>query len=91
MEKFLEEKFMEEREIGGMAITKDNYESLFESWSENLDGSEWIELAQEYADKRYLDGKEEILKGLKPSIDALKALDMQFDGPMKQLETMFSD
>ena len=47
-EEFLEEKFMELREIGGMPITKDNYESLYSSWSEQLDTQELIDFGQEY-------------------------------------------
>lgn len=32
----LQAKFNEEQEYGGIPITKDNYEDLFESWFENL-------------------------------------------------------
>lgn len=47
-EEFLEEKFMDLREIGGMAITKDNYESLSESWFEKLDVQELIDFGESY-------------------------------------------
>lgn len=62
----------------GQAITKDNYESLFEVWCDNLDPSEWMEFGNEYADKRYLDGKEEVLKALEPHINNLRKIESEF-------------
>ena len=47
-QQFLEDKFMENDEIGGMPITKDNYESISESWFENLDVQELIDYGEEY-------------------------------------------
>lgn len=47
-EEFLQEKFMELREIGGMPITKDNYEDMYDSWSQQLDVQELIDFAEEY-------------------------------------------
>ena len=35
-EELIQDAFDAELEIGGMPITKDNFESLYESWSENL-------------------------------------------------------
>lgn len=35
-EEVLQAKFMEEREIGGIPIIKDNYEDLFENWLGSL-------------------------------------------------------
>lgn len=35
-EETLQAKFMEEQEIGGIPITKDNYEYLYENWIEAL-------------------------------------------------------
>ena len=43
----LEEAFMEEREVDGYAITKDNCEDLFESWSQNLSMEEIKEILKE--------------------------------------------
>lgn len=47
---FLEDKFMDLREIGGMPITKDNFESMSETWFENLDVQELIDFGQEYGE-----------------------------------------
>lgn len=47
-QEFLEEKFMDLREVGGMPITKDNYESMSESWFSNLDVQEVIDFGDEY-------------------------------------------
>ena len=47
---FLEDKFMELREIGGMPIVKDNFESLSETWFENLEVQELIDFGQEYGE-----------------------------------------
>lgn len=48
-EEWLEEKFSENDEIGGMPITKDNCEGMLDSWFENLDVQELIDYGQEYA------------------------------------------
>jgi hypothetical protein len=45
---FLEDKFNDLREIGGMPITKDNFESMIETWFENLDVQELIDFGEEY-------------------------------------------
>lgn len=47
-EEFLQDKFNDIDEIGGVPITKDNYESANESWFERLDVSELIEYGEEY-------------------------------------------
>lgn len=47
-EEFLQEKFDENDEIGGMPITKDNCESMRDSWFENLDVQELIDYGDEY-------------------------------------------
>ena len=47
-QEFLEDKFMDLREIGGIPITKDNYESISESWFEGLDVQELIDFGEEY-------------------------------------------
>lgn len=60
-ENFLEDYFMELREIGGMPITKDNFEDLFENWLGELDTDNLIRLGDLYGNKRYLDGKAEVL------------------------------
>lgn len=45
-EEFLEDKFANGRADG--RVTKDNYESMFESWLENLDVQELIDFGEEY-------------------------------------------
>jgi len=47
-EEFLQNEFMKLREIGGMPITKDNSEDLFENWVSNLYASEIGEYAEEW-------------------------------------------
>ena len=47
-EEFLQDKFNENDEIGGMPITKDNYESISDSWFSNLDVSDLIEYGDDY-------------------------------------------
>ena len=51
MEQFLENKFAEFDEIGGMPIIEDNCEDMFENWSSGLDVQELIEYADEYAEE----------------------------------------
>lgn len=55
-EQYLEEQFMDQREIGGTAITKDNYESLSDSWFENLDVQEIIDHAEKWGNDMYQQG-----------------------------------
>ncbi len=47
-QQFLEDKFMDLREIGGMPITKDNYEDMSETWFTNLDAQELIDFGEKY-------------------------------------------
>ena len=51
MEQFLQDKFNEFDEIGGMPIIEDNCEDMFENWSSRLDVQELIEYADEYAEQ----------------------------------------
>ena len=55
-EQYLEEKFMNQREVGGIAITKDNYESLSDNLFESLDVQEVINYAQEWGNDLYQKG-----------------------------------
>lgn len=47
-QQFLEEKFNENDEIGGMSITKDNCEDMLDVWFQNLDVQEIIDFGEEY-------------------------------------------
>lgn len=53
---WLEGKFIDMNEIGGMPITKDNCESMFEGWLENQDREEMEEWADRYGNDMYLTG-----------------------------------
>lgn len=53
-ESFLQNKFMELREIGGVPIIKDNAEDLFDSWLSNLDSQELIDYADQAIDEAKL-------------------------------------
>ena len=55
-EDFLEEKFIELNEIGGMPITKDNCESMFETWLENRQVSDMMSYADFYGKQMYIQG-----------------------------------
>lgn len=72
-EDFLQDKFMEEREIGGRPINKDNYEDLFERFLE-LDSDTWIAYGQEYAVKIALETKEEVIKAFEPMVALLQEI-----------------
>lgn len=59
-EQYLEERFIETREVGGRCITKDNFEDLFPSWCEDLDPQEFIDFAEKWGDEM----KADILKDI---------------------------
>lgn len=61
-EKYLQDSFINMREIGGIGITKDNCENLFDAYLERMDKERLMELADIYAESRYKDGQLEILK-----------------------------
>ena len=50
-EYFLQDEFMDLREIGGVPIMKDNAEDMFDNWMQGLDVDEWLELGDEYGDE----------------------------------------
>ena len=53
-EHFLQDYFMDLREIGGMPITKDNFEDLYEGWLENKQIDDLIALGELYGQQQYL-------------------------------------
>ncbi len=67
-EEFVEEIFSNQREIGGMAITKDNYESLSDSWWANLDITDMLDYGQMFASKCYQQGINDTLEDLNKSL-----------------------
>jgi hypothetical protein len=52
-EEFLQDEFMNLRELGGVPITKDNFEDMFSSWLENREISELIDYGQMFAVECY--------------------------------------
>ncbi len=62
---YLLEKFIERGESGGMAITKDNVEDMFENWLEDMDTEEMMNWADLAMGKAFLEGREELLNKLK--------------------------
>lgn len=73
-EDFLEDKFMDLREIGGMPIMKDNAEDMFSIWLEQLDVSEVMDFAEEAIQKARIEAKEDILANFAPHISALETM-----------------
>lgn len=77
-EEFLQNKFINLREIGGMPITEDNCEDMFSSWLENRDISDMIDYADEYADARY----NNIIRLLKEHKENNISPDMAYQGAL---------
>jgi len=48
-EEYLQEVFNREREIGGIPITKDNCEDMFDSWMQGFDVQEWLDYGIDYS------------------------------------------
>lgn len=71
-EEFMQDEFMDLREINGVPIIKDNYEDMFDGWISNLDGEEYFKFAQKYGEKQYLDGMDKVLTGFKPYVENLR-------------------
>lgn len=74
-EEFLQDKFEGIREIGGVPITKDNFEHASETWFERLDVQELIDYGEEYG--RYV--KYEVLSNIGDMLNTeiIKAHDEQ--------------
>ena len=62
---WLEEKFIDLDELGGIAITKDNCEDLFDGWLSQQGTEEIIEWANRYGEQMYLIGQKELVEDLK--------------------------
>ena len=52
-ESWLEEKYIKQNEDGGVPITKDNVEDMFERYLESLDTQELMDLATSYGNYIY--------------------------------------
>jgi hypothetical protein len=60
-EKWLEERFVNLREVNGTPITKDNCEDLFNDWLTLLTTRDLIRWGDIHAREMYLRGKAEVL------------------------------
>ena len=58
---FLLQYFIDLREDGGVAITEDNCENMFDNWLSTRDIEDMIVYGELYGKYQYLAGKEEIL------------------------------
>jgi len=51
-EDFLKDKFIGKNEDGGVPITKDNVDDMFDVWMQDLDVDQWLEWGDDYAQKK---------------------------------------
>ena len=65
---WLEEKFIEQNEVGGIPITKDNCEDLFENYLESLGSEDIMEWATMYGNQMYFNGHKDCIKSLSVKI-----------------------
>jgi len=61
-EDFLEQWFIDLNQVGGVPITKDNFEYAYDKWLSGKDTEEMIVYANLYGKSQYLAGQEIILK-----------------------------
>lgn len=64
-EEFLEEMFLNFKEVRGIPITKNNFDYMFSDWLGRIDGEDYIKLAGLYGKSQFLAGKGEILGKIK--------------------------
>ena len=64
-EEWLENNYINGNEDGGVVITKDNVESMFERYLEGLDVQELLDLGDEYGREMWKVGRDEMLKELR--------------------------
>ena len=70
-EEFLGERFLDLREIGGVPITKENFEDMFSTWLEELESQELIDYADRAIGLARIGGMEECLNKMNPLIKNL--------------------
>ena len=56
-DEYLEDRFMELGEVGGVPITKDNCEDMLSDWLSQLDVGELIDFADEYGSIEHMNGQ----------------------------------
>ena len=61
-ENWLKEMFIKQNEIGGVPITKDNYEDLFDIYLEGLDGEEYLRLGTFFGKIQFIQGERNQIK-----------------------------
>ena len=61
-EGYLKDWFIRQNEVGGVPITKDNCENLFDTYLENLDGEEYLRLGTVFGRVQFLEGEKKQIK-----------------------------
>ena len=61
-ENWLREMFIKQNEVGGIPITKDNCEDLFDTYLEGLDGGEYLRLGTAFGQVQFIEGEKEQIK-----------------------------
>ena len=61
-EEFLRDMFIQQNEFGGIPITKDNCEDLFDTYLENLDGEEYLRLGTAFGKIQFIQGERNQIK-----------------------------
>jgi hypothetical protein len=61
---WLEGKFIDQGEVGGIPITKDNCEDMFENYLEALDPQNIMDFATNYGQEMYLIGQKDVISEL---------------------------
>lgn len=85
-EEFLEDKFVKIAE----GMLDDDLPDAFDNWLGTLDGDEYMEYAQQYGEKCWIDGKEEILDAFKPNIEKIQEGLMKYTNPKPEYDGMMA-
>jgi hypothetical protein len=56
-EDYLKDWFVKQNEFGGIPITKDNCENLFERYVESVETERWMELATLFGQMQFIEGE----------------------------------
>lgn len=89
------EKWLEEDKWEPEGVLDDDMPDAFDAWLAELDTQEVMDFAEEWGEKRFLDGKELVLKTFEPNIKKLQhSLDnkiiagVDFSEPLDSLENI---
>ena len=61
-ENWLREMFIKQNEVGGVPITKDNCEDMFDTYLEGLDGGEYLRLGTVFGKIQFIQGERNQIK-----------------------------